>query len=319
MLPRTKAETLQTPIFIVGPLRSGTTLLRLLLTHHPDIYIFGEFEGSVSEAVGNHWPEIHKYHDFVKRDRMMQALNFSVDESLTYEQLIYSFLEQAYERNPQPFIGASVHSRLDLLPHLWSDAKFIHLLRDPRDVTRSCIGMGWVGNVYEGAKYWIEPELRWDTVRTQVKAENCLIVRYEELVSDPVACLTDICSFLGLSYHPAMLEIEADTTYSRPDPKYAQQWKNKLTENEVAWVEYQCASLMKARGYELSGLPLRKPDLGDRFKLKLQSRWFRMRFNIQRWGAVNWFLFVTSKRIGPKRLRDVMQDRVNKITTKYLK
>ena len=57
-------ELLNSPIFIVGPLRSGTTLLRLLVGNHPDIYGIGEFEYSVSQAKGNSWPAIHQFHDF---------------------------------------------------------------------------------------------------------------------------------------------------------------------------------------------------------------------------------------------------------------
>jgi hypothetical protein len=62
-----KSVILDSPVFVVGPLRSGTTLLRLLLDHHPEINMFGEFEGAVSQAVGDDWPDL---------DQLSELLNF---------------------------------------------------------------------------------------------------------------------------------------------------------------------------------------------------------------------------------------------------
>lgn len=316
---RSKVEILKAPLLIVGSLRSGTTLLRLLIDHHPEISIFGEFEMSVAHAVGDQWPELSRFHQILANDRVMQDYGFYVDTSLDYPQLIYSFLEQAYDRNPKLFIGASVHSQIDLLPQLWPKAKFIHLIRDPRDVARSCIGMGWVGNVHEGVKYWIEAEHCWTAVCAQTPAENRLVVRYEDLVRTPILVLTSICEFIGVDYHPDMLEIEADTTYSCPDARYAEQWKTKLSEQEIGWVEYQCGDLMQARSYDLHHFPTHQPSALELFGIKLQNRQYRIQFNIKRWGLINWFLFTLSKRTGPKSFRDIMQNRINQITRAYLK
>jgi hypothetical protein len=312
-------ETLNAPVFIVGSLRSGSTLLRLLLTHHPKINIFDEFEESVSQAMGDHWPEIESYHDFLSCDRMFQSKNLLIDKSLSYQELIHSFMEQMYYRNPKPFIGASIHSRIDLLPFLWPNARFIHLVRDPRDVSRSCIDMGWVGNVYKGAKFWIEPEQQWNTLCDRTDEKQRLTVHYEQLVHDTENCLTTICNFLGLSYHPSMLEIEADTTYSRPDPKFAKQWQNKLTPDEIQWVECQCAELMQQRGYNLCSSSQTFPNRLTRIQLAVQNRWYRIGFNIERWGLKTWFLFILSKRLRLESLRDKMQLQINQIETQYLK
>jgi hypothetical protein len=58
-----------------------------------------------------------------------------------------------------------VHRHYDRLLRLWPEARFIHLVRDPRDVASSCIGMGWAGNVWTGVTRWIEAERLWDEVR----------------------------------------------------------------------------------------------------------------------------------------------------------
>ena len=315
----TQEQTLERPIFIVGPLRSGSTLLRLLMDHHPNINLFGEFEGAVSQAIGNSWPKIEDYHAFVHTDRMMQMLDVSIDPSLDYVPLVHSFMEQLYQKKRKPVIGAAVHSRMDLLPLIWPQARFIHLLRDPRDVARSCIGMGWVGNVYEGAKYWMRPELHRNILYDQVPESQQLTIHYESLVSDPVTVLTTVCNFLDLDYDSAMLEIEQDTTYSAPSQAYVNQWQQKLTDREITWIEYQCHDLMQKRGYELSGFPVQKPSLFELLRIKLQNRSYRIHYNIQRWGFTTWCLHVLTKRLGPTSLRDKIQMRIDRITTAHLK
>lgn len=319
MVEKAKSETLAHPFFVVGPLRSGTTLLRLLIGHHPKVNCFGEFEGAVSQAQGNDWPELKGYYYFVTHDRQAQEYNFTIDRTLSYEDLVRDFLQQLYERDPKPLIGASIHSRMDLLPRLWPGAKFIHLLRDPRDVARSCIGMGWVGNVYEGAKFWLDPEAHWDVLVSQVDSERCLTVRYEELVMDPERELTRVCDFLGLEYSPVMLDIEESTSYSRPDPKYASQWRKALTKKEILWVEDRCGDRMVERGYARSQHEAGRLGPASKILLKLHNRWARTLFNIQRYGIKNWMLFKLSRKVGSASFKASAQAAINRRKRELLK
>ncbi len=311
--------TLEAPVFVVGPLRSGTTLLRLLLAHHSEIGGIGEFEESVSQAVGDDWPDVEEYRRFLSNDRMFSQANYAVDPSLSYEQLVHSFLSQAWARDPQPILSGAVHSRFELLPKLWPKARFIHLLRDPRDVARSCIGMGWVGNAYAGAPYWNRPEWRWNQLRHAVPAEQLHEVRYEELVSDPEGVLSGICEFLGVAYEPGMLAIDQDTTYSRPDASLSEQWRHRLTAREVELVESRCEALMRERGYELVNQHPRPPSRLEVIKLFVQSRLYRWRFHINRWGFSTWLQFNIAKRTGPRFWREAMRTRVNAIRQANLK
>ncbi|WP_188149406.1 sulfotransferase family protein [Teredinibacter waterburyi] len=312
-------EVTDSPVFVVGPLRSGTTLLRLILDHHPDINAFGEFEAAVSEAVGNTWPELSSFHEFLATDRQAGSYNFTVDKSLSYEQLVHSFVAQLHQRNPKSIIAASVHSRQDLLPKLWPNARFIHLLRDPRDVARSCIGMGWVGNVFEGAKYWLEPEQHWDLLKQQVKPEQIFEIRYEEMVKNPEQELTKLCEFLGLTYTDEMLQLEARTSYTRPDAKFAEQWKRKMSVAEISWVEHHCKEMMQQRGYALAAPDAPSISPLTRLRLKAHSHLYRINLNIKRWGFFTWLAFVVSKRLGLKGLKAKMQQRINIRSLNYLK
>lgn len=307
------------PIFIVGPVRSGSTLLRVLLDHHSLLNICSEFEGAVSQAIGDDWPDIEQYRHFVKHDRQMKALNVELDESLGYEALVHYFLCQMNDRSDKPFIGTSVHSRIDLLPKLWPEAIFIHILRDPRDVARSAIGMGWVGNVHEGIKYWIDAEIRWDRLCAQVPESQRLEIRYEELVEAPSKYLAQVCDFLKVEYEPGMLDIENDSTYSSPDPAYSYQWKQKLNPKEIVWVEYQCKELLLKRGYAFSGHPLGRPTVLQLLGIRLQSRYYRLTFNIKHWGIGLWLKHVIAKRVGTESWKIKIQKQIDVITIKNLK
>ncbi len=307
------------PVFIVGPLRSGSTLIRLLLDHHSQLNIFGEFEGSVCQAREDNWPNIEDYRLFVKHDRQTSALNLDIDESLQYEPLVQSFLWQMQQRSAKPLVGACVHSRMDLLPKLWPDARYIHILRDPRDVARSAIGMGWVRNVHEGTKYWLGPENHWDRLCSLVPPQQRIEVRYEELVEDPQQHLTNICTFLGLEYEPGMLNIENDTTYSYPDPSYSYQWKKKLSNREINWVEYQCKDLLLSRGYQLSGNRISRPSQIEKLYIKAHNRLGRSVANMKRWGVILWLQHFLSKTLGPKSWQLAVQKKIDRIVIERLK
>ncbi len=316
---KVEGENMSEPVFIVGAQRSGSTLLRLLMDHHPAINIFGEFEGAVSETQGTSWPEIEEYRDFLRHDWMVKGYDLSINEELDYVSLVQDLFQQLAQRTDKPIVGAAVHSRIDMLPHIWPRARYIHLLRDPRDVARSCIGMGWVGNVYKGVPFWLEPEQHWDQLEKLVPDKNILTVRYEELVADPVKTVTEICNFLEVQYSPSMLEIDGDTTYANPDPALAAQWKTKLTEKELGWVECQCAEFMKKRGYTPFHQTLSPPGLVERVRIELQSRFYRVRFNVKRWGFTYWLLYVITKRTGPKSLARAVRKRIDEFTILHLK
>ena len=316
----TKLLALNSPLFVVGPLRSGTTLLRLMIGNHKDIYCFGEFEFAVSRFNGISPPSIEDYVNFLSTDRQALAYKVTVDETIKdYNELVRSFLRQLYERQPNKIVGASLHSRMDVLPQIWPNGKFIHLLRDPRDVARSCIGMGWVGNVFDGAKYWIKPEKHWDALKSTIPKEQLLEVRYESLVSDPESELRRICEFLGLPFDPNMVEIENHTSYSKPNAKFAYQWKSKLSEKEIAYVESQCWDLMIDRQYELFFKS--KPMLSsfDKLIARIDSRFSRIKFGIDRYGFKLWFTYGFSKWLGLKKLNKRALVKRNEIQESHLK
>jgi len=308
------------PIFIVGAERSGTTVLRLMLDHHPQIAFHHEFEYAVDWIPDNGcWPPLKDYCQWLETDRIFQASNFVIDHSLNYPQLINSFLCQKRDRDQKPVVGATVHRHFDKLVQIWPDARFIHIIRDARDVARSSIGMGWAGNVWTGVERWIEAEILWEKVCQTVPEEQRIEVRYENLISDSVNTLTNLCEFMGLSYNPAMLSYAQTTSYSLPNPKLIYQWRKKLSATEMQLVEARTGNMLVERGYELSGLPSLKVSSFGELRLKLQDWWARLQFRLKRLGLPLFVSDYLSRNLGIEQWQRRVKLQINAIEEAYVK
>jgi len=295
------------PIFLVGAERSGTTLLRLLLDHHPRIAFHMEFEYAVDRLDGEGWPDVAEYREFLVTNYVFQSAPFEIDESLSFPELLNDFLEQ--KRGNAEYVGATVHRHFSRLLKLWPDARFIYLQRDGRDVARSTVGMRWAGNVYHGCDNWIEAVEGWKEMRALVPEHRLYELRYEDLVSDYKAELTPLCEWIGVQYDDAMLDYTNTTHYGPPDPKLAYQWKKKMTDYDIRLVEARIGGLLVERGYELSGLPPLTVTPAMARRLELQSRIKRYRERFQRYG----FLLVgetITRRMNLKRLNTHFAQRI---------
>ncbi|MEL7333105.1 MAG: sulfotransferase, partial [Cyanobacteria bacterium J06560_2] len=226
-----------TPIFLVGSERSGTTLLRLMLNGHPQLTWLNEFEYTVSMMSDQgDYPKIEDYYAYLETHRVFQMSGMTIDRTLTYPALVNSFLQQRLTTFNKPIIGATVHHHFDRLLGLWPNAKFIHIVRDPRAVSRSCVVQGWAGNVWVGLNRWIEAEKIWNNLTPQLRAEQQLEIRYQDFIENTASVLEQICDFVGVGYSEQMLEYVHTSDYSLPDAKRVQNWKNQLSKREIQLV-----------------------------------------------------------------------------------
>jgi hypothetical protein len=308
------------PVILVGPLRAGTTMLRLILDHHPEIRVFAEFEELTRYLDGPRYPSVAEYKRRLSTDRHALLKGLYVDDGTDYVGAVRSFVRQSYGRWGQgkPVFGFTVHARADRLPELFPRAKFVHIVRDPRDVARSCIGMGWVGTVHHGADYWVEAETYWTNICRDVPAERRVDVHYEDLVRYPKEVLASLCDFIGVEFHPAMLDYGAHTTYDAPDASLAQQWRTKLTPREIELVEAKCAELMDLRGYDRVR-PHRPPGLFERIRLAIENRRGRVRFNVDRFGVPLYLTWVTSRRLPFDEWKANVQLKINEIENAHVR
>ena len=259
-----RKKAVKSPTFLVASVRSGTTLLRLMLDHHPELAFFHEFHYTVEALPRQGWPTMTDYFNYLMDHRIFLDSRLAIDTTLDYSALMNSFLNQKRERDEKSHVGATVHLHFDRLLRIWPEARFIHLVRDGRDVGRSRLELGWAGNIYTGVQSWIDAERLWDRVKKMVPASRRVEVRYEDLINQPKHQLERLCDFLNLNYDPAMLHYDRDSTYKSPDKRLIDQWRTKLSRDQIRLAESRIGEMLVERGYELSGYepthvgPLRK-------------------------------------------------------------
>lgn len=266
------------PIFIVGGPRSGTTLLRNMLNRHPAIAICRETEffhwvykrrwrfGSLGD-LGNRRRVVKQYLATQRMQRMrldFEALGETLlQEATSYEAMFLSLLRFFARAHGKRRCGEKTpHNALiaEMLLQWYPGAVVIHLLRDPRDAVASMLRMPWAAkNVVSNTRAWLRfNQGAWHSRHSP----NYLPVRYEELVTEPEAQLRRICAFAGEEYSPEMLvpnwDPAADLFWFRraEEPVTTERlgrWREELTPNQVALVEWVIGRHMQSFGYEASG------------------------------------------------------------------
>lgn len=147
-----------------------------------------------------------------------------------------------------------------LLPFLhaaWPQARYVHLVRDPRDMAlswkRSAVHRG---DVVRAARVWQQDQAEAIAVRAHR-------LTYEDLVTAPELELLRLCRFLNVRFCPAMLDFHrapgtvADAGQTRAWENLSQpviaanarKWREGLDNTEIALIEAVCAREMAHFGY----------------------------------------------------------------------
>ena len=312
-----------TTFFLVGTTRSGTSLLGLMLHNHPEIVFPGEFELAVDfMPSADAFPALPDYYEWLSMDRHFRHHAPSIDPALSYPALVRSFLGQM-KRDAggadKRLVGAAVHRHFDRLLTLFPAARFIHLVRDPRDVARSWIEFGWSGNAWAAGREWDALERLWDRVAVAIPPERVHALRFEDLVRDPRGALEAICAFLGVPYAESMLRYHERSTYGPIDPNQVFKWRTALTPSEQRWIEGVAGEMLVARGYERCGLaPKRAGALGARW-LALDDWARRWRARVRRFGFLPWLADQIAKGMHLEGVRRRIELRNQAIINRSLK
>ncbi len=307
-------------VIVYGALRSGTTLLRLMLNNHPGLSCPGEADylfDYMSRGSDGQWALDR---EGLKRDRIFQAAKIICSDTLGAKETIDDLIAQLQVQ------GASgerlilmTHRALDTALDMYGAVPIVHMLRDPRDVSRSSIGMGWAGDVYHGAFHWIDTENGWLAVAPKLEPGQHIDLRYEDLIRNTEAELDRVAQFMGVSFDPAMIAYDEDSTYSAPDISLIEQWRRKLSPHQIGLVEARVGPLLEQTGYAPSGHPL--PNLGGlgMLKLKLSNKKAVWQERIRRFGLLDPLLVAISYKLGMPRIAYGAQRRIDVKTEAYLK
>jgi hypothetical protein len=203
-----------TPIFIVGSPRSGTTLLRLALNSHPRIGIPTETEyfpavyERFSERRGR-WEEAVEFFVAYCERRFLPPLDFTGERAALlalkdpdYERLLSLPLASWAAAQGKARWGEKTPFHIfyaEPIMRLFPAAKLLVMVRDPRAAVASMNRFGAIGSgTALNARLW--RDVYTDgiaAVEHFVPSGQALTVRYESLIEDPEGTLRGACSFLG--------------------------------------------------------------------------------------------------------------------------
>jgi hypothetical protein len=289
-----------------------------MLDSHPELSNPGELDFLLEaprRADGS--ANLDRYVRNLRRNRIFRATGFAIDETLGHDDLVRSFVNQSMTSGKA--LTITVHRHFDRIPALFPDARYVHLVRDPRDVARSSIHMGWAGHVFFGVDHWVETERDFARLRRLVDPSQILEVRYEALVLDSKGELDRLCRFIGFSFDAAMFDYVSRSNYEMPDASLIEQWRSKLSQREVALVESRVGRLLNDAGYASSGVPPIRPNSIERFLLRQINRWKRNRFEIDRFGVAPFLAHKVSSVVPIPGLINYATNRYDAITARYLK
>jgi hypothetical protein len=275
-------------LFIVGAARSGTTLLQRMLDAHSELAVLHEThwiprlyrEGTGIASDGAVTVELL---DRLMADRRFGNLGldrselerlFPVGEGISYADYVGRILDRYGELRGKRLVGEKTPGyvrEMGVLHALWPEARFVHVIRDGRDVTLSMIG--WrrarrsVGRfpVFEDDP--VSASALWWKWHVQLgRQEGSRLggalyheVRYERLVADPASECAALCEFLGLPYEESMLAFHQGRKRDDPrlDAKRAwrpvtaglRDWRTEMPRDEVERFEAAAGELLDELGY----------------------------------------------------------------------
>jgi len=275
------------PIFIGGLDQSGKTPLRRMLSAHPDLlltrrtYMWSRFYkrfGSLSDRSNlerclsamlsqKAIQEMHPDLQLIRQD--------FIQGSQTYERLFELFHRQNLERTGKRRWGDQlglVERFADVIFSAFSDAKMIHMIRDPRD--RSALGADRKHRT-RGKSGWLTARWKFSAHLAQHNSQRYhrqyLVVRYEDLMQATEKPLRRICDFLNEEYPPAMLEVPLDDQTIEEEEQGNRQ-REHLRSNtsagktQVAFTQLFAGRDLKDLGYSLSPVAL---SAGERVKFSV--------------------------------------------------
>lgn len=299
-----------------GALRSGTTVLRLMLNQHTHLTCPGESDFLVDHLLPGPDGELRLDKDALARSRFFTRFGIPMPKSDGRDAL--AEMMQALNPDPDKVLVLMLHRGIGTLLDLFPDLPVIHFVRDPRDVARSSVAMGWAGNPYWGVAHWQNTEKEWDFSAGRGR-QAALDMRYETLIQDPYGSLRGMLSVLGRDWQDAMLEYDRHTTYDKPSTDLIEQWRRKMTPREIGLVEGRIGPLLQARGYAPSGHPVIEPGPLGQAQLWAQSRGHVWRHKFARYGVRDSLVDFAARRLGMQQTARRMAQRFSEIDTRHVK
>lgn len=285
-------------IFVTGASRSGTTMMNRILGAHSKILGTRELHyfGDVCKIDQLNSPQPDD--ELVKmaamltarferglwkskvqesdRTKAVQIVSQIDSQQRTGAELFKVMMNHYANRYGESFICEQTPRNIFYIKQLlktYPDAKFVHMIRDPRAVMasqknrwrqramgRKVIPLTEVIRVKVNYHPWTISKL-WLRATNMAIAmadhPNVLLMKFEDVVSEPEKRVKEICAFLDIDFEEGMLNIpQMGSSHKINEPKagitkdVVSKWSDTLDTGEIASCEKLTSSLMSRFGYE---------------------------------------------------------------------
>jgi Sulfotransferase family len=313
-------------VFIVGCSRSGTTLLQHVVAAHPQIAIIPETrwfarwyekrcgitaDGMVTSELISRLLDKHRLFrdlDLGIGPEELYAL-IAGGRGMLYQDFVAFLFDRYGEARGKPLVGNKTPGfvrRLAILHELWPRAKFVHIIRDGRDVCLSMMQMraarskptkpGRFATIDEDPMItmalWWEWDVRLGREAGDAFGPQCYYeMRYESLVAEPDAACRGLCAFLGVPYDDEMLAhhrakasanprmYQKHSRLELPITAGLRDWRHEMSPADAERFEASAGELLDELGYPRTTVP----DSALVERAKLMRRSFQGRPHPQCW------------------------------------
>lgn len=311
------------PFFVVGNPRSGTKMLRELLNRSPDVWI----SAVESHFIPRFTRDIARYGDLGERanfDRLAEALRgtrafwhwtrrgvrvdgdrwWSLCRTHDWPGVLEALLRCVHEQEipdpPRPWLeilwGDKTPAYMADLPTLagvYPRARFVHLVRDPRDCVLSTQD-AWGNSPVRTAQEWADRVRACRAAGAPLGPSRFLELRYEDLVTDVRGRLAGVFEFLGVPTPPdagQFLRVPENLGSARGAgevmTRNRQKWKQQMSPALRRRVEGVTGDLLDAYGYERehADVPTRRLPAVQMAAYRVKDAWRQLQFRRKEQGG----------------------------------
>lgn len=284
------------PLFLLSLPRSGSTLVQRVLGAHPEIATAAEPWVLLPQAYATRASGVYAEYGHALAARAIGEFAEGLPGgAAAYREELRTFILRLYERAAGTSAGYFLdktpryHFIADDLFDLFPDGKFVYLWRNPLSVAASTVET-WGGGRWKVGRWRVDlfDGLANLVASRQRHADMSLSVRYEDLVSDPLAHWPPLFEHLELAFDPQILtafpSVSVSSRFGDPtgvkaydalSTRSIDRWKSTLanpfrkawSRDYLRWIGAERLALM---GYrlddllaELDALPAGREQLGS--------------------------------------------------------
>jgi len=277
------------PVFITGVYRSGTTILTGILGAHEELDIshpsvqyfryilkkgispnnYKDIIYSVSERIN------FRYGLKLNIDRIISEIEEGISIEGTSHRIIYdSIMRSLYSNSGKRWGEKSLleWTNIPTFLEMFPKGKTIHIIRDPRDVLASYKNMTYeTGDKYLDAVFnCLDSMQHAKKYISSLPKEQYYLVHFEDLISNRIREVERICSFLEIGFDKSLykedkikegvgegsikLTTASHSSFPEDIGNSFKRWDTKLTKNEIFFTESILSKMMTEFEYEPSQL-----------------------------------------------------------------